>query len=163
MYFSHFPLLTYPFEINGQIVYKPIIDLTVNVRLQKEIINEISLYDWYDIQDGETLDILSHRFYNSSTYHWVLMLANDIYDYQTDYPMFTQVLHDYIIQKYTQEHVNDIHHWEKDGLIVDAQTFQASPVTNWEYETRLNDLKRRIKVIHFSYISSLVQSLSGLM
>lgn len=40
-----------------------------------------------------------------------------------------------------------IHHYEKDGVIVDETTTGAQPVYCNEYEVRVNDSKRQIKVI----------------
>ena len=102
MYFKDFPNIFYTYNINNQNVLKVVKDVTVNVRLRKQILESISLYDEYDIQEGETPDILAARYYGDSQYHWVIMLTNEKYDYLNDWPMPSAVLNDYIREKYNK-------------------------------------------------------------
>lgn len=157
MYFSNFPKIYYEFDIGKDVILKPITDITANVRMRKEILNNITVYDLYDIQDGETPEVLADKIYGSSQYHWIIMLANDRYDYIRDWPMQSDVLENYIMSKYTMEQLGDTHHWEKDGLIVDSNTYQAYSVSNWDYEIRQNDLKRRIKLIDRGLINIILK------
>lgn len=157
MYFANFPKILYDFDIAGQRVVKPITDITANIRVRKQILSNITLYDLYDIKDGETPEVLADRVYGSSQYHWVLMLANDRYDYLRDWPMSSDVLEQYIKSKYTMEQLGDTHHWERDQLIVDPFVYEAYPVSNWDHEIRQNDLKRRIKIINPGLLKNIVK------
>lgn len=155
MYFSNFPQMYYTFEINGVNVLKIVTDISANVRFRKEILAGITLYDLYEIRDGETPDILADRIYGSSQYHWVLLLVNEKYDIYNDWPLSYEVLNNYIVEKYTLEMIGDVHHYEKDGYIVLSDVYGATAVSNWDYEVSENDKKRLIKIVHPSLIKQL--------
>ena len=63
MYFSNFPKIVYDFDLSNGTDYKIVTDITQNVRLRKQILENISLYDYYDIGEGETPEIISEKFY----------------------------------------------------------------------------------------------------
>lgn len=148
MYFKNFPNIYYLYNINGQEVLKVVKDVTQNIRLRKEILENVTLYDEYDVQEGETPEILADRIYGSSFYHWVLMVANQKYNYVEDWPKSYHQLESYILEKYeTVEQANATHHYEKDGFVVNSDLEGAFPVSNYQFEERLNDQKRRIKLI----------------
>lgn len=101
MYFKDFPQFLYDFNYgDGQIHTSVVRDITRNVRVKKEILSNVVLYEEYDIVDGETPEIIAEKFYGSPEYHWVIMLANDKYDYRKDFPMVESVLQRHIESKY---------------------------------------------------------------
>jgi hypothetical protein len=55
--------------------------------VQKDFLDLITIYDLYDIEDGETPDIISNKIYGKPTYHWLIMLVNQRFDYIKDWPM----------------------------------------------------------------------------
>lgn len=119
MYFSNFPNIVYDFNINGKTDYKVITDITRNVRLRKAVLENIALFDFYDVGDGETPEIISEKVYGTSIYHWVIMLVNQRYDYINDFPLTSRELESHIDSTYgdAREHA---HHYlykdEKTGL-----------------------------------------------
>src|SRR5687768_4346298 len=110
-YFSHFPEIYYPFVMNGKEEIKVVRDLTRNVRLIKEIASKITLYELYDIEDGDTPEIISEKFYGTTQYHWIIMLLNERYDYVSDFPLSQPVLDKFVTQKYGEGNENAVHHW----------------------------------------------------
>jgi hypothetical protein len=138
-------------------------DITHNVRFRKEILQNISLYDEYDIKDGETPEILSEKLYGTPNYHWILMLANQRYDYMSDWPLSTYNLEEHITLTYGVGNEYDVHHYVDDrGYIVDADNVAAYPVSNYEYEDRLNESKRRIKIISNDLINTILKNYKDL-
>ena len=87
MYFEKFPKILYDFNIGSNIEYKVVTDVTRNVRILKEILSNITLYDEYDIRDGDTPEIIADKFYGSPMYHWIVMMTNERYDYVNDFPL----------------------------------------------------------------------------
>lgn len=88
MYFKEFPEFLYdfrygPYETKTSIVK----DITRNVRFRKEVLENIAVYDEYDIVDGETPEIIAEKIYGNPEYHWIIMLANQRYDYLSDFPL----------------------------------------------------------------------------
>lgn len=148
MYFKDFPNIYYIYNVNGEEVLKIVKDVTQNIRIRKEILENITLYDEYDIGEGETPEIISNMVYGSPYYHWVIMLANQIYNHVEDWPKSYHQLEDYIKAKYeTTEQIYATHHWEKDGFVVNSDAEGAYPVSNYQYEEAVNEQKRRIKIV----------------
>ena len=85
MYFNDFDKILYNFVINGKEELKVMTDITKNVRVRKEILSNITLFDTYIIQEGETPEIIAEKVYGRADYHWSILLANDRYDYLNDY------------------------------------------------------------------------------
>ena len=63
MYFKEFPKFLYRFNINNKNKDIIVKDITQNVRVRKEILANITLYDEYDIRDGETPEIIAEKVY----------------------------------------------------------------------------------------------------
>lgn len=161
MYFNRFQKIFYQFEIKGQKQLIPVKDITTNIRFRKQVLDSITLYELYDIKEGETPEILADRIYGSPKYHWVIMLFNDRYNIMTDWPLPYHTFEEMVREKYavynpngtvnvdaTNANIYATHHWEKDNLVVMPNTYQAVAITNYEHETRLNDGKRRIKLVN---------------
>lgn len=102
MYFKSFPSLFYSFTINGKIELRVVTDITANVRLRKEALEAVTIYETYDIKDGETAEIIAAKYYGDSQYHWAVMMINEKYDYIRDFPMAYEVLNEYIRLKYNK-------------------------------------------------------------
>lgn len=114
MYFKNFPTFLYDFNYgNGVVKTSAVKDITRNVRFRKEILRNISLYDEYDIIDGETPEIIAEKVYGSAEYHWVVMLANDKYDYVSDFPMQETTLQKHIKTLYNPTLYSDDWYWER--------------------------------------------------
>lgn len=166
MYFQNFPIIYYEYDINGKSELKLVTDITTNVRIQKYILENITLYDEYDMKEGETPEIVANKVYGSPFYHWVIMLVNQRYDYVEDFPKPYHIFMEYVQSKYG-ETLYDVHHWVLKGtnLIVsydpsdpgNKYTFEeVSSVTNFDYENDLNESKRRIKLISGELLQKLI-------
>ena len=156
-YFSKFPTIYYPFIINGKEEIKVVTDITRNVRAIKATLENIKLYEIYDIQDGETPEIISDKLYGTPLYHWVLMVINDKYDYISDFPLSQPELMKFIRQKYGEGNEYDTHHYvNSDGFIVSAEQEGAVSVSNFQYEDQINESKRSLKIVSPAMMSRIV-------
>lgn len=117
MYFKKFPNIFYEFDVGGQPTLKLVSDITSNVRLRKSILENITLYDEYDIQEGDTPEIIAARYYGSPEYHWIIMLANQRYDYIEDFPLGYYALEQYITGKYNYFNPTQ---WSYNGAVITA-------------------------------------------
>lgn len=122
MYFSEFPKIYYDFpNYTGDDTFLQVLtDITANVRIRKKILEDVSLYDEYDIKEGETPEIIAEKIYGNPEYHWVVMLANQRYDYLKDFPMTSAELYEHAINVYGKDHINDVHHYEQNGIYTEA-------------------------------------------
>jgi len=164
MYFTEFPKFLYDFKYgDGTLDTAIVTDITRNVRIRKELLSNISLYNEYEIQDGETPEIIAEKVYGSSMYHWIVMLSNDAYDYLTDFPLEENRLVKVILDKYGND-VYSVHHYENDsGFTVNSDHPEAYPVSNDEYERRLNEAKRKIKIIDPKLVSKILKNFKDIL
>lgn len=190
-YFSKFPIITYEFSKTDEKLSYLLLDITRNVRFRKKLLQEITLYDEYDIIDGETPEIISNKVYGSPFYHWVVMLANDRYDWVKDYPMTDSELDAYIIEKYgsiEQAIETTKHYVDSNGRVVyfDPTKLNFSymdPITGtmtklnyetntgglpsrvscYDYEIQVNESKRRLKIISPKLINTIMNNFRDLM
>ena len=164
MYFKDFPLVTYLFEIDGRRELLIVRDIALNVRVRKNIIENITLYDEYDIWDGETPEIIAEKLYGNPNYHWIIMLVNERYNI-ADFPLSEDRLFELVDQKYgvaahdTHVLYGQEHHETPDGMVVDADFPLAQAISNRDYEVRENEKKRRIRVINPGLIDKVVAEL----
>jgi hypothetical protein len=157
MYFDNFPTFLYPFKVNNKTEFKLVTDISQNVRVRKEILANITLYDEYDIREGETPEIIAEKVYGSPLYHWVIMLCNERYNYVDDYPLTQYELEKHITAKYGSGNEYDTHHYiNASGNIVDST--QGTSVSNYDYETSLNESKRRIKLISPTLLNTILKN-----
>lgn len=164
MYFKKFPVIQYPVTVGGTQYYTAIKDISVNVRFIKEVISNITLYDYYDIIDGETPEMISEKFYDTPMFHWVIMLINERYDYINDFPLPYVTLVKYVESKYGAENMYDDHHYEdENGYVVSSDHPLAVSISNMDYEESINESKRTIKIIDKSLIEAIAREFIKLM
>lgn len=164
MYFKKFPVIYYPVTIGGVSQYTAIKDVTINVRFIKEVLSNITLYDYYDIVDGETPEIISEKFYGTPFYHWIIMIANERYDYIDDFPLTYNLLHKYVQDKYGVDNIDVTHHYEdENGYTVSSDHPLAVQVSNMEYEEAINESKRTIKILDRAVIETVVREFTRMM
>jgi hypothetical protein len=174
MYFSYFPKGTYDIRNDGN--EKVVTDLMVRVKVRSKVLDESTLYDLYDIPEGETPEMTALKHFGNSQYHWVILLTNDITDRYYGWPLTTYEFENYMTEKYTNP--DGVHHYEitqlsgktkGDGpsdyshkIIVNSTVPNATAVTNREYEQRIQDQKRQIKLLNAAYLPILLDEFANL-
>lgn len=108
MYFQKFPQTLYSLDDRKSV--QVVTNILQRVIIKDGIKNNLSLFDEYDIIDGETPEIVAHKFYNNAGYHWLVLHMNDVIDPRFDWPLSTRMLNQYIQSKYTSAF--NIHHYE---------------------------------------------------
>lgn len=58
------------------------------------------LYYKYDIQDGDTPEIIAHKYYNDMYRYWIVLFSNNMLDPQWSWPLSGNVFETYIQDKY---------------------------------------------------------------
>jgi len=164
-YFSRFPKITYDILGNGAVKVVP--DILRRIKIRDAIKDNVSLLDKYDVQSGETPEIVSYKIYGSTEYYYVILLINNITDRYYGWPLDDQSFEEYVKNKYANPY--GVHHYEKvqssgsttsngpedyDHYIeVNSTEAGAQSVSNYEYERRLQDQKRQIKLLDPAYLS----------
>lgn len=140
------------FENHGKISYLGyyVTDITKRVAISDFIKEHTSLFEHYIVKDGETPEIIAFKAYKDPQYHWVIMLTNDIIDPFHDWVMSVSELEAYVLNTYGS--LTNTHHWEYGGEVVDSSYPMAAPISNLQYEERVNEAKRKIKILKPEYI-----------
>ena len=143
MFFEKFPLMYLPMEDGSSLL---VTDFLRAMKIDPQLkLNEL-LYNIYTAKDGETPEIISHKVYKSTQYHWVIMLLNEKFDPWRDFPQSDANLIKMAMDLYPD--INAIHHYEDGaGNWVDEFTALKTHVTCIEYERQLNEEKREVKIL----------------
>ena len=156
MYFDRFPKGSY--ILPGTKTFKLVSDLFRRVKIRDKIKNEASIYTEYFVTGGERPEHIAQKHFGNPELHWVVLITNNIADALYDWPMSFSAFEEYIADKY--DNAEAIHHYEKvqssgpqtsidySHLIECNSTDPgAQAVSNREYEQRIQDEKRQIRVL----------------
>jgi hypothetical protein len=173
-YFQHFPQGYYQLSPAGQ--RKLVVDVFRRIKVRDKIINEASLYDMYQIREGDTPESLAFKYYQDSELHWVILLTNNITDRYYGWPLNNVDLDNYIRDRYTNP--DAVHHFERNQTsgdttirietqLPDGVTIANLPdgyfaISNTEYEQRLNDEKRDIRILSSEHLGIFLSEFENL-
>tara|TARA_Y100000590_G_scaffold161540_1_gene185209 strand:+ start:973 stop:1488 length:516 start_codon:yes stop_codon:yes gene_type:complete len=168
-YFQNFPTVMYDPIGNGDNA-KLVTNILQRVRMRANMKKNVVMLDQYEIQENESPEIVADRHHGSPYYHWVVMILNDISDVYHDWPKSTRQLQKYVQTKYTEAQLSEVHHYEiaqssGDTTIkiqVPQGTSGATTVTNYEYETALNEEKRKIDLLRNDYLGFFTEEFASL-
>lgn len=77
----------------------------------------------YDIQDGDTPEIIAHKYYGDSYRYWIVLFSNQILDPQFQWPLNTNEFQDYLNAKYPSTDIyNTAYSYQKTVTQVDQNT-----------------------------------------
>jgi hypothetical protein len=161
MYFRKFPKVSIDIKGDGNLV--DMTDITRRAKFNDSTLLNYVNFDMYDVPDGSTPEQIAHDYYGDSNLHWVVLIANNIKDVYTDWPMSVDRFEKFVKSKYSN--VDEIHHYEYSqesgdtSFVIElpndsATTIPvgATAITNYEYEERILESKRRIRLIQPTYI-----------
>ena len=174
MYFRNFERGYYDLKKDGN--QKLVTDLMTRVKVREKVADEISLYDTYDVPSGERPEDTAFKHFGSAQLHWVILLTNNITDVYYDWPMSEQSFETFLKDKYTNP--DAVHHYELSQssgkttgsgpddysylVEVNSDATGAQSVSNREFEQRLQDEKRKIKLLNESYLSTFIEEFNTL-
>lgn len=178
-YFRQVPDLEYQSllpDITSSDAYVRVKNLFRRVKLRDDLQNVFTIFNKYQIEDGERPETVAQKLYGSSQYDWVVLVSAGITRVRDEWPLTDKDVYDYSLDIYG-ESLNDIHHYEtteiKDlqgrlilpkGKIVDSNFSIPDPsnplatlnpvvgISNYEYEVLKNTQKRSIYVLKKLYL-----------
>lgn len=217
MFFRNFPKTLYSFDIKND---SPTVVTNIFSRFSfnSAVLNNTYAYYRYQLQEGDTPEIVADKVYGDPTLHWIICMTNDVIDAQFDFPLSTNALETYIVKKYSYTSIanaySEIHHYEyqvedileevngpttvskSNSVVTLAQynfltdkldnkvinlpvsetiNFRANnadanssivstltktsvykPVYVYDYENKLNEDKRELKILKREYIDSVI-------
>lgn len=173
--------------------YQTVKNLFKRGKLKEDIFGDLQFFTKYKIIGNERPDNVAYKFYNDSTLDWVILVANNILNVQTEWPLTQQSFDNYLVDKYgTYSNINAIHHYETkeitdsnkviivpEGLRVPSnfsvtyydrilgrqvnQTNITKEVTNYQFEEQLQNDKRNIFVLKPRYLNVILNDMNELM
>ena len=174
MYFDNFPVIRYG-STDGTI--KNVTNLLRRVAIRSKLKTNVSLFDTYDVKNGETPEIIADKLYDDPKLHWIIMLLNNVTDRYHDWPMSEQQFNSYLNEKYSNP--DGIHHYEisqesgdttkkievydPDLISSDTDAYtSATAITNREFEESEQDKKRKIRLLDPVFIDQFVDEFRSL-
>jgi hypothetical protein len=103
-YFTYFPKTIYNLSDQGSL--DTITNLTTTFSLDENTLNNTILYYEYTVPEGETPEIIAHKFYDDVEQHWLIMKMNNIVDPKSDWPMDSRTFATYIEEKYANNGIS---------------------------------------------------------
>ena len=159
LYFEQFPKLAY--DISGNKNFKLVTDIFRRIKIRSSIADNVVLFSSYDVPSGETPEVTSFKHFGTTDYHWIILMTNNVTDRYYDWPLNEQDFEAFVKSKY--DNPGAVHHYEitqssgsltsngpadySHRIEVNSTETGAESVSNYEYERRLQDEKRNIKLL----------------
>ena len=182
-YFRELPNLEYQSFLSsssGSDEYLLVKNVFRRVKLRDDLKNVFTIFNKYQIKDGARPDTVAEEVYGSAQYDWVVLVSAGIVNIRNEWPLSDRDIYQYAEEIYGDD-LNAIHHYEtievKDskgrlilptGKVVDSNFTIPNPqiitqtlnpvvgVSNYEYETLKNTLKRSIYLLKPEYLQQVI-------
>ena len=166
-------------------------NLFKRAKLRTDVDQSVTAFDYYLIQDNERPDIIAERIYDSPELDWVILVTNNITSIRNQWPLGNNELYNYCLEKYgSDENIMATHHFETketkdqygrvilEGKLIVDQNFTftytkddntsetikpAQSVSNFNYEQRLNEDKRKIRILKPTLLSAFITDFRNIM
>ena len=189
-YFRELPNLLYPSflpEKSSSLDFIEVKNIFRRIKVRDDLFNNFTVFNMYEIPEGARPDTVAEELFGSPNLDWVILTVAGILNVRNEWPLDNRNLYNYANNKYGNS-LNSTRFFEttevKDsngrvilpkGKVVDQNfkipkpdepTATLNPVvgiSNYEYETRLNDEKRNIYVLKKEYLGQFIDDMKVLM
>ena len=161
--------------------------------LRPDILNDSTVFTEYKIKGDDRPDNVAFELYEDSSLDWLVLLCNNIINVQTEWPLLQNDFDRFLLDKYgTYEELNAVHHYEtkeikdSNGVIIVPQGLQVAsdysitywdttvrgyvaqtdvpdPITNYQYESDIENRKRNIRILKDIYLGVVRDDMKELM
>ena len=161
--------------------------------LREDIFQNLAFFTKYSITGNDRPDNVAFEIYQDSSLDWLVLMANNIVNIQNEWPLSNADFDELMLEKYGSYDTlfSGIHHYEtlevkdaRDVKIVNAGLKVESdysvtffderagqmvtvtptiPVTNYQYEQKVNEDKRNIYLLQPRYLQVVRDDLEDLM
>ena len=189
-YFRELPNLLYPSflpEKTSSLDFIEVKNIFRRVKLRDDLFNNFTIFEKYQIPEGSRPDTVAEEIFGSANFDWVILTVAGIINVRNEWPLSNRDLYNYANNKYG-ESLNSTRFFEtkevKDsngrlilpkGKVVDSNFTIPKPgvptatlypvvgVSNYEYETRLNDDKRNINILREENLQDFLDDMRSIM
>ena len=173
--------------------YTEVKNLFRRVKLRDDLQNVFTLFDKYEIPDGYRPENVAENFYGNDLLDWVVILTAGIVNVRNEWPLNSRDIFDYSFEKYGDDlnatrffETKEVKNSSgtillNKGIVVDSDfefnyyedttnkyinvkgTSVRTGISNYEYETRLNDEKRSIFLLKPGYLQQFINDFRDIM
>lgn len=111
-------------------------------KLREDLAKVVTAFEYYQIIGNERPDQIAEKYYSNAELDWIILITNNITNYNEEWPLDHDSLYNYMIDKYgSEEELEKIHHYEtveyKDelGRVLIKGGLQVDPGTSEVVET----------------------------
>jgi len=189
-YFRELPNLLYPSFLPEKVSSLDFIEVKNifrRVKMRDDLFNNFTLFDKYEIPEGARPETVAEELFGSPNFDWIILTVAGIINVRNEWPLSNRDLYNYVNNKYGNS-INSNRFFETievknsdeqlilpKGKIVDSNFTIPKPdeptailnpvvgITNYEYETRLNEEKRNIFVLREEYLQEFIEDMKDIM
>ena len=173
--------------------YTEVKNLFRRVKLRDDLQNVFTLFDKYEIPDGYRPENVAENFYGNDQLDWVVLITAGIINVRNEWPLNSRDIFDYSFEKYGDDlnatrffETKEVKNSSgtillNKGVVVDSDfefnyyedttnkyinvkgTSVRTGISNYEYETRLNDEKRSIFLLKPGYLQQFINDFRDIM
>ena len=189
-YFRELPNLRYPSflkEKKSSLDYIEVKNVFRRIKLRDDLQKNFTIFNKYEIEEGMRPDTVAEELYGNPEFDWIILTVAGILNVRNEWPLNNRDLYNYCLDKY-DDSLNSVRFFETKevknadgklilpkGKVVDSGFTIPNPdnvsanlnpvvgISNYEYETRLNDEKRNIYVLREGYIQTFLNDIREIM
>ncbi len=189
-YFRELPNLRYPSflrEKKSSLDYIEVKNVFRRIKLRDDLQSNFTIFDKYEIEEDMRPDTVAEELYGNPEFDWIVLTVAGILNVRNEWPLNNRDLYNYCLDKY-DDSLNSVRFFETKevknadgklilpkGKVVDSGFTIPNPdnvsanlnpvvgISNYEYETRLNDEKRNIYVLREGYIQTFLNDIREIM
>jgi len=190
-YFRELPDIEYQSQLptkNSSLNYVRVKNLFRRVKLRDDLQNVFTLFNKYQVRDGERPDTIAEALYGSSDLDWVVLLSANIINVRNEWPLSDRDLYRFVEEKYGLEKMYEVKYYQTTevknstgnlilpaGKIVDSNFTIPDPnnpyislnpvvgISNYDYEVDKNNKKRTIYILKPQYLQQYLNDIRSIM
>jgi len=189
-YFRELPNLLYPSflpEKTSSLDYIEVKNIFRRVKIRDDLYGNFTVFQKYEIPENARPDTVAENLFGSANFDWVVLTVAGILNVRNEWPLSNRDLYKYAYNKYGDS-LNSTRFFEttevKDssgrlilpkGKVVDSNFTIPNPtnpsatlnpvvgISNFIYETRINEEKRNINVLREEYLQEFLDDMRQIM
>ena len=191
-YFRQLPDLEYPSLSNEResiYDYNRVKNFFRRAVIRDDILESYVTFEKYLVQGSERPDNVAYKVYGDSQLDWVVLLVNNITSVRDQWPMPEGDFSNYLNDKYTEEQLSYIHHYETmtildgQGKLIQPAGYYVGPdhsvtfiddgvnrtetkiksVSYLQHEIAQNDAKREIDILKPEFLTTVLKDIKNIM
>jgi hypothetical protein len=166
------------YDVKGNKDYKLLPNILKRVKLRSGLRSGAFLFDSYDVKDGERPEDVAYKYLGDAELHWVILMTNNITDRYYQWPLTQPQFQEHLEDKYGLANIDAVHHYEKTtdsgktsssgpndySHLVECNSDDGDPsiISNRQYEQRLQDGYRQIRLLNTKFLDLFVDEFENL-